>query len=240
MGDGFCDAYGTCARVTVMIFTAAGLAFSILAAQSCEFIEFSGVVGLNTGAAGLFSYTDPNGAGCVEYPADATIEPTDNTARVCGALAAFFGFIALCLILFEFCICKLWCARCLLSGVYAVAYVCQGITFLIYNNGTFCTAGGTNCSWGQGSTWSVLALILYFISSCIMCCTPRPDPLLCKHREHKKEEKKAQEMADEITAKDKAASSAEKGASAGAGDDSPPKHAGGSTGDEAAAHASAY
>ena len=120
-----------------MIFTAAGLAFSILANQSCEFFMFNGALGLTAGAAGLFSYTDPNGAGCVEYPADAPIDQTDNTARVCGALAAIFGFIALIMILFEFCICKLWCARCLESCVYAVAYVCQGITFLLYNNGTF-------------------------------------------------------------------------------------------------------
>ena len=102
-----------------MIFTAAGLAFSILAAQSCELFTFSGAFGQNSGAAGLFSYTDPNGGGCVEYPAEAPIEPTDNTARVCGALAAIFGLVALVMIIFEFCICKLWCARCLAAGLVA-------------------------------------------------------------------------------------------------------------------------
>jgi hypothetical protein len=116
-----------------MIFTAAGLAFSILAVYSCEFVTFSGVAG----GAGLFRFTDPISGSCIGYPENAPIGQTDNTARVCGALAASFGFIALVLVLFEFCICKLWCARCLESSVFAVAYICQGITFLLYNNGTF-------------------------------------------------------------------------------------------------------
>lgn len=121
--------------ITVMIFTAAGLAFSILAVQSCEFLEFtSGIFG-RSGTAGLFQYTDENG-NCVKYPDDINLGSTDNTARSCGALAAIFGLVALCLIMFEFCICKLCCARCIESCVYAVAYICQGLTFFIYNNGT--------------------------------------------------------------------------------------------------------
>ena len=120
-----------------MIMTAAGLAFSILAAQSCQFFNFSGALGLGSGEAGLFQYTDPNSGECVDYPDDVDITGTDNTSRVCSALAALFGLIALVLIIFEFCICKLCCARCIESCVYAVAYICQGLTFLLYNNGTY-------------------------------------------------------------------------------------------------------
>jgi len=117
-----------------MIFTAAGLAFSILAVQSCEFLEVTS--GENRGGkAGLFKFTDNSGS-CVEYPGDVDIGGSDNAARVCGSLAAIFGLIALVLIMFEFCICKLCCARCLESTVYAVAYICQALTFLVYNNGT--------------------------------------------------------------------------------------------------------
>lgn len=230
MGGNCCEAYGTCARITVIIFTAAGLAFSILAAYSCEFIEFSGVLGLNSGKAGLFQYTEPTSGECIKYPDQVDVGGTDNTARVCSALAALFGLIALVLILFEFCICKLCCARLIESCVYAVAYICQGLTFLIYNNGTLCVE--VDCSWSQGSTWSVLALCFYFISSCIMCCTPRSTPLFCKHREHKKVEKEAKKMAEEQEAKDKAAEEAEQGQPAAASS--------GSDDEEAAAHASAY
>lgn len=120
-----------------MIFTAAGLAFSILAVQSCEFIEYSGAFGHSNGKAGLFHYSNPDNGSCESYREGTSIEGTDNAARTCGALAAIFGLVALVLIMFEFCICKLWCARCLESSIYAVAYVCQGITFLIYNNSTF-------------------------------------------------------------------------------------------------------
>lgn len=111
-----------------MMFTAAGLAFSILAVQSCEFLEFG-----NNQKLGLFHFTDQDG-NCVKYDDSLPIEGTDNAARACGSLAAIFGLIALVLIMFEFCICKLWCARCIESLVYAVAYICQACTFLVYNN----------------------------------------------------------------------------------------------------------
>lgn len=78
-----------------------------------------------------------------------------------------------------------------------------------------------------------------------MCCTPRSEPLLCRHRQHKKEEKEAQKMADEDEAKDKAASDAEKGASQDEADSTPAAAdstpaAASSGADEAVAHASAY
>jgi len=120
-------------RITAMIFTAAGLAFSITAAVSCEFIIFSTTT-LGNGQAGLFQYQSPTSGECIEYPDNVPLEQTDTAARTCAALAAIFGLAALCLLLFEFCICKIPCARCLESMVFAVAYVCQGCTFLAYNN----------------------------------------------------------------------------------------------------------
>jgi ABC-type cobalamin transport system permease subunit len=116
-----------------MLFTAAGLAFSILAVQSCEFVELE--IGLNSIVkTGLFQVTDPNDGSCVSIPDEIDIGSTDKAAQSCGSLAAIFGLIALVLILFEFCICKLCCARLLESCVYAVAYICQALTFLVYSS----------------------------------------------------------------------------------------------------------
>lgn len=122
-----------------MIMTAAGLAFSILAVQACDFVEFSSSNvgdGRTNGSAGLFYFTSSITGACVAYDDTVNIGSTDNAARTCGALAAIFGLVALCLIMFEFCICKLCCARCIESSIYAVAYICQALTFLVYNNGT--------------------------------------------------------------------------------------------------------
>jgi len=120
--------------ITVIIFTAAALAFSIVAVQSCDFVEFSSDT-LGSGEAGLFHYMDESG-NCVKYRDDIPLSQTDTAARSCGALAAIFGLVALVLVVFEFLFCKLCCARCLESTIYAAAYVSQGCTFLVKNNRT--------------------------------------------------------------------------------------------------------
>lgn len=62
-----------------------------------------------------------------------------------------------------------------------------------------------------------------------MCCTPRSKPCLSKRKDHAEEEKGANKMAEEQETKDQA--SAEEGQAAAATS---------ATGDEGAAHASAY
>ena len=121
-----------------------------------------------------------------------------------------------------------------LSGKFPLLKSCVDTGIDLTCSAFHSTVTGGFCDWGQGSTWSVIACCLYVVASCIMCCTPRAKPLLCKHREHSKEKKEAEKMAKEDEAKDKVAQDAE------AGHSGSHHEAAGAGGDEAAAHASAY
>jgi hypothetical protein len=46
-------------------------------------------------------------------------------------------------------------------------------------NSIFNIPTGTDCDWGQGATYNLLACIAYFGCGILLCCTPQPQPI-CK------------------------------------------------------------
>ena len=64
----------------------------------------------------------------------------------------------------------------------------------------FCLIG--NCGIGTSGIYSIVAFCLYVLAGFIMCCTPKPEPMLCRKKEE--HEKEADEEAHEEEEKKKA------------------------------------
>jgi len=45
---------------------------------------------------------------------------------------------------------------------------------------------GTQCQWGQGASYNLIACLLYFACGVLLCCTPKPNPI-CGGKEEEKE-----------------------------------------------------
>lgn len=120
--------------------TVIAFSFSIVAAVSCQFFEYVGRANNRSGQAGLFSLQDPDTGECVDYRlggASTYVQPVITTSRACAVIAIIFGAIALFLVLLEFCCCQIPCSRVIISLTYTVAWICQGLTFLVWANQTY-------------------------------------------------------------------------------------------------------
>lgn len=118
--------------------TVVAFSFSIVAAASCKFYEFTGYLNNRSGQVGLFQLTDPETGECADYRvSSAVLQPVVVGARACAILAIIFGALSLLLVLVEFCCCKIPCGRLLINIVYFIAWVCQGLTFLVWANQTY-------------------------------------------------------------------------------------------------------
>lgn len=119
--------------------TAAAFAFSIVVCLSCNFFSYEGRADNRSGQGGLFYVTDPNSGECVEYGVVSTklVEPVVTGARICAIIAAIFGFFALIMVLLEFCCCKIPCSRVCYTIIYLIAWICQGLTFLMWANESY-------------------------------------------------------------------------------------------------------
>lgn len=182
-GAGCCKKCGTCCRFFLIFLMIGGMVLSGLACAECEFLKLEGRFG-GSGASGEFGvglyrgdplFTDT----CDKYDSDFDFNASFTTARICAIIAPCFAFVAFifaCLELFfcgHFC-----CSRVLNSILMTCAWICQALTYLIYNGRT-CSAA-SKCSWGLGSTYSVIAVVLFAIASFIACCSPSPRALCCK------------------------------------------------------------
>lgn len=125
----------------LLLMMALGLSFLIVAAVSCEFFQYTGRADNRSGKAGLFSIQDSETGECVNYRLSGTASLAQLVvvgAWACAIIAIIFGAIALFLVLLEFCCCMIPCSRVILESLtYLVAWVCQGLTFLVWANQTY-------------------------------------------------------------------------------------------------------
>lgn len=92
-------------------------------------------------------------------------------------MALVFAFTAGSMVSFEFLLCNVPCASCLESLAYAAAIVCSCLVYLAFGS-QFCYDNSFQCSFGQGCTYNLTALLAYCGAWVTLCCSPKPTPLL--------------------------------------------------------------
>lgn len=169
-------------RVLALVIVFIGFIFSMMAAGSCEFIQYSDLDG-EEGAFGLFTYTNPAGS-CTRYR-EVVFNITDKTARVGAIGGAIFALVSLLLQLVDILCWRVFCGKCCESCLLLLAMIFQGLTFAAFASDNYCLFVRGKCSISNGGIFSIVAFCLYFIGGVVGCFTPEPRPILC--RDHHKE-----------------------------------------------------
>jgi len=192
-------------RVIVFLLTTASIVASVLLAFRCDFYQFNTIDGrpspdleppfssATTVNVGLFSYrivrsADPSQQqdSCQDFPDQFNDFDffTENggyyiAAQYCIVVAACVGFVGWALNLVETLFCNFYCSSLLTSVLLIVAGACQGCTFLIFAEHTFClkkTAGGNHsCKLDFGSYMSFGSTAGFVIAGILLGWIPRPD-----------------------------------------------------------------
>lgn len=129
-------------------------------------------------------------------------------ARSALIISMLCGIAALVMVMFEWCLCEICCAGILEGAAFVGAWFCGAGVYMIYGidgcgkledeinditgDDTISNFGeslipdsiiniptGSDCDWGQGATYNLLACIAYFGCGILLCCTPQPKPI-CK------------------------------------------------------------
>lgn len=175
----------------------------IMATADCEFMkyesdDFDGTIGLMIDNDDLDKC--PRAVGAVlSDTEDLDDDPYMRAARSMLTMSIVFGFGAACLVCFEFLCCRICCAAVLESLALTGAATMGGLAYLSFGS-EYCTgdpqaAASTakdivfgdgdvddlyKCSFGKGCSMNLTAMVIYLAAAAVLCCTPKPSPLLTK------------------------------------------------------------
>ena len=175
--------------------------------MDCEFIKYEAGPSLPAGMSrtiGLFVEYEENSNECLTMITESEDvlgnDPFFKTARSMMILSLMGAFAAGCLVLFEFFCCRICCAVLLETLTFFASITCGALVFLAYYNPycdtaeelfndtldtkdlTFQANEAFECTFGQGSTFNVLAICFYAAASIVLCCSPKPTPLISQMR----------------------------------------------------------
>lgn len=142
----------------------------------------------------------PNNLGSNEMEDD----PFMKAARTMMTIAMIAAFCAICMLFFEFLLCRICCAVVLQNLAFVAASLLGGLAYLSFGS-EYCTTDGEgyktilenlpsqaasvykgsqdledlyNCSFGRGCKYNLCAMVIYLGASVVLCCTPKPKPLI--------------------------------------------------------------
>jgi len=142
---------------------------------------------------------------CSEESYDAVEDSYVAWSRSALSISILCGVVAIILVLFEWLFCEICCAGLVEGLAFAGAWACGLGVYLIYGidgcgnvneeisgDDTLSNIGesiipesilniptGSECEWGQGATYNLLAVIAYLGCGILLCCAPQPKPI-CK------------------------------------------------------------
>ncbi|KAG7339430.1 hypothetical protein IV203_025393 [Nitzschia inconspicua] len=193
-----CNTIGNIFRLAIVTASAAAFALQFVVMFNCDFIQFGEA---NYASLGLWFY------GVDGTCSDEEFQLEDNEAwftgawvsssRSCLSISMFCGAAATIMVTFEWLCCEVCCAGVLEGLAFCGAWVLGLMAFGMYgidacqNPGEFSTwlansQGNTDitdsaeCVWGLGSTYNLVACVLYFGSGFLLCCAPQPTPICRK------------------------------------------------------------
>jgi len=174
----------------------------IFATLDCEFIKYE-AIGLPDGFSrtiGLFVEHESNNNECSKliFGSEDVLDddPFFKTGRAMIILSLIAAACGGSLVMFEFFCCKVCCAVLLENLFFLGAMVTGSLAFLAYHN-PYCDTIEEKaqevldeqslqteanelfeCTFGQGSVYNVCALAFYLVAFVVLCCAPKPTPLI--------------------------------------------------------------
>ena len=100
-------------------------------------------------------------------------------AQICGSMSAASAVLGIILLILDWLCCS--CIPCCSGdwGLILGACLTQAGTFLIYGQTEFCFEEySEECKFGPGGIASVVAAGLFYLSSTVICCFPRPKSIM--------------------------------------------------------------
>jgi len=199
-----CNTIGNVFRLIIVAGCAFALTMQWFNLYSCDFFAFTST----TESIGIWyesaEIIDGNTTCYLDEPYPSVEEPLIRGARSAAVLSMVFGFVAMSLVAVEWICCEICCAGCVEGLAFVGAWACGLGVYMFYGieecgnlrddladdaNNTVVNAGidvlpdgiptGSNCDWGQGATYNLLACIAYFSCGILLCFSPQPKPL-CK------------------------------------------------------------
>jgi len=189
-------------------FSSLQIILQIYASLDCEFIKYEPSTALPASFSKTFSlFTEESSGECPKLYNDADGLLNDDaffkTAQSMIVISLICAFLAGAMVTFEFFCCRVCCAVLLEDMAYLVAIFTGGLVYLAYLN-PYCDSPDeklndalnitgkadaldvvTNshnelyeCTFGQGSKYNVGAMLLYAVAMVVLCCSPKPTPLL--------------------------------------------------------------
>jgi len=196
-----CQAIGNVFRLIIVGGCGLGLTLQWLNMYSCDFFSFADT----NESIGIWYESFNGGTECfLEEPYAAADDTIIAGARSAAIISMVCGFVAGVLVFIEWVCCNICCAGCVEGLAFFGAWTCSVGVFMLYgieecgtldadlagNENEIVSGGagflpdgiptGTNCEWGQGATYQLIASIAYFGCAILMCFAPEPKPLCSK------------------------------------------------------------
>mmetsp|Transcript_19212 Transcript_19212/g.41749 ORF Transcript_19212/g.41749 Transcript_19212/m.41749 type:complete len:196 (+) Transcript_19212:103-690(+) len=190
-----CNTIGNVFRIVIVGGCAFALVMQWLNMLSCDFFHSDG----NTVNVGIWYKGYDDECDLDEFYGEDDVFVI--TARSSILISMLCGVGALVAVLFEWLFCKIPCAGCLEGLAFVGAWACGLGVYMLYlveacgqvddllaANDDMISNIGSNiipdgiptameCTWGQGSTYNLLACIAYLGCGILLCFAPKPDPL---------------------------------------------------------------
>lgn len=194
-----CNTIGNVFRLVIVGGCIFALVMQWLNLYSCDFFTF-----IDTAeSTGIWYGSTNGGSECVlDEPYSASEDSLIKGARSAAIVSMACGLVAAILVAVEWFFCEICCAGCIEGlafvgawssglGVYAIYGIeeCGNLKDelgddVIVNAGSDIVPDGiptgTNCEWGNGATYQLMACIAYFACGILLCFAPQPNPLCGK------------------------------------------------------------
>ncbi|GKY97886.1 hypothetical protein MPSEU_000746600 [Mayamaea pseudoterrestris] len=181
---GCCDPCGNLARLAIIALTAIGITLQTFSSKECDWIRYTSDETDESGSFGPFYWQLVGSSNCTEYGASNVESDTLlRASRSMMVLALICAFVGGCMVVFEFLCCKVPCAGCLESLSYGAAIVCSSLIYTAFGS-KLCYENSFDCSFGMGSSYNLMALAAYGGAWVVLCCSPKPTPLIGQCRKN--------------------------------------------------------
>jgi hypothetical protein len=195
----------TIVRTCVLSLICGGIALSVLASETCEFLQFESInnttnlgspfEGASEGWMGIFRYqvVNDNGNsddGCTRYNGRFLNAPTGTliASQVCAIIAPCLAVLAAMISASDVLCCRVYGSFIAMSILLLAAAAVQGGTFIIFARPSFCYDSAVKCGVGPATYFSGAAAAAFFLSCILLCCSPRPHPCLQKKKSTKEDD----------------------------------------------------
>jgi len=198
----FCFLYDY--RILIISLASAGIVLSFFASNTCQFLYFGSDAfyeidpsfdDQTEGWIGVFKYdviTNENRGNtserCSLYDNFLNMNVPNEAllaSQLCAVIAPSLALIAIVISAFELLCCKFFGSFIAASVLFLIASLFQSGTFGLFLIEPSLCFDSDGCEIGKAAYFSASAVVAFFTSCIILCCSPRPSSCLQNHHQKK-------------------------------------------------------